>query len=62
MNKEKMPLVIDDAINLKEGMQSEDILKAVSKTGAEQTIILTSDENMVQKLTDANIMCNIVRL
>lgn len=62
MNKEKMPLVIDDAINLKEGMQSEDILKAISKTGAEQTIILTSDENMVQKLTDANIMCNIVRL
>ena len=62
LNNEKMPLVLDDVIDVTEESQLTGVLKAMSMVNTEQTILLTSDKDLVNRLEDMHIACNVVTL
>ena len=62
LNNEKMPLVLDDVIDVTDESQLTGVLKAMSMVNTEQTILLTSDKDLVNRLEDMHIACNVVTL
>ena len=62
LNNEKMPLVLDDVIDVTDESQLTGVLKAMSMVNTEQTILLTSDKDLVNRLEDIHIACNVVTL
>lgn len=56
--RNKMPVIIDDAIWAKDSRQLLDIVECLNTIGTEQLIILTSDKELGNKLSKINIQYN----
>lgn len=62
LNDEKMPLLLDNVVDVTDESQLTGVLKAISTVDTEQVILLTSDKTLMKKLEDMHITCNVVTL
>ena len=57
-----MPLLLDDVVDVSDERQLTGVFKAISTVDTEQVILLTSDSELMKKLEDMRITCNVVTL
>ena len=57
-----MPLLLDDVVDASDERQLTGVFKAISTVDTEQVILLTSDSELMKKLEDMRITCNVVTL
>ncbi len=62
LDDEKMPLLLDDVVDASDERQLTGVFKAISTVDTEQVILLTSDSELMKKLEDMRITCNVVTL
>ena len=62
LDDEKMPLLLDDVVDASDERQLTGVFKAISTVDTEQVILLTSDNELMKKLEDMRITCNVVTL
>ena len=57
-----MHLMLDDVVDASDERQLTGVFKAISTVDTEQVILLTSDSELMKKLEDMRITCNVVTL
>ena len=62
LDDEKMPLLLDDVVDASDERQLTGVFKAISTVDTAQVILLTSDSELMKKLEDMRITCNVVTL
>lgn len=62
MNTERLPLVLDDVVDVTDRAGLEGVLKAISSVNTEQVVVLTSDDRLSGMIKEMNVPVNTVNL